>query len=293
MKIDIILITYNQEQYVAQAVESILMQRVNDDVQVRVIVADDCSQDKTLEIIKSYEEKSPFPFMYLPGESNMGHVRNYQRAFAQCTGDYALVLEGDDYWCSPKHAQDHIDFLDLHKECCLSVNGIILLWENERMFEFNPRTKDEVIYINLRQQIIKNHIGNHSSACYRTAILKTLPDIIFSSSFDDALLGIYFAQFGFIAMLKEYTTVYRKHRLGLWSGKEDKYHVQEIIRRLKVNDEIFNYKYHTFFEEALEKYKDNNKHNYTFRDFVPPIIVIILKILFPKVLINKCKKILR
>ena len=57
MQVDVVLITYNQEQYVAQAVEGILMQRVNDDVQVRVIVADDCSKDKTLEIIKSYEKK--------------------------------------------------------------------------------------------------------------------------------------------------------------------------------------------------------------------------------------------
>ena len=96
MKIDIILITYNQEQYIAQAVESILLQRVNDDVQVRVIVADDCSTDKTLEIIKSYEDKSPFPFVYLSVEDNMGHVRNYQRAFAACVGDYVAILEGDD-----------------------------------------------------------------------------------------------------------------------------------------------------------------------------------------------------
>ena len=78
MQLDILIISYNQEQYIAQAVESILMQRVSDDVQVRVIVADDCSKDNTLEIIKSYEEKSPFPFVYLAADTNLGISKNYQ-----------------------------------------------------------------------------------------------------------------------------------------------------------------------------------------------------------------------
>ena len=53
MRVDVILVSYNQENYIAQAVESILMQQVRDDVVVRIIVVDNCSTDNTLNIIKS------------------------------------------------------------------------------------------------------------------------------------------------------------------------------------------------------------------------------------------------
>ena len=97
ISVDIILVSYNQESYIRQAVESILNQQVSDGVDVRVIIADDHSDDNTLSIIAEYEKRSRFPFYYLPHENNMGMQRNYQRAFASCQGDYVMILEGDDY----------------------------------------------------------------------------------------------------------------------------------------------------------------------------------------------------
>ena len=57
MQLADLLVSYNQEQYIAQAVESILMQRVNEDVQIRVIVADDSSTDRTVDIIRDLDAK--------------------------------------------------------------------------------------------------------------------------------------------------------------------------------------------------------------------------------------------
>ena len=48
--IDIILFCYNQEQYIEQALRSIYAQELPEGVSARIIVADDCSPDKTLEI---------------------------------------------------------------------------------------------------------------------------------------------------------------------------------------------------------------------------------------------------
>ena len=231
------------------------MQRVNDDVQVRVIVADDCSTDKTLEIIKSYEKKSPFVFVYLPEEQNMGHVRNYQRAFAACDGDYICVLEGDDYWLDYLRVQKHIDFLNNHNECALSVNGIVLYWQEVDKYEkHEEESHQEISYVDLKEQILVNNIGNHSSACYRTKLIKTMPDKFYSKTFDDALIGIWCAQFGYIAKLCEYTTVYRKHGKGLWAGMSKSMQDKEIVRRLKRNDKLFSYKYHFVFADAISLY---------------------------------------
>lgn len=53
--LDIALITYNHEEFIQQALDSIFAQLVCEDIKVRLIVADDCSSDKTLEIIKNNE----------------------------------------------------------------------------------------------------------------------------------------------------------------------------------------------------------------------------------------------
>ena len=136
MKLNIVLITYNQAQYIAQALDGLIMQRLDSDVEVLVIVADDASTDDTLAIIRTYEAQSPFPFIYLPQEVNMGHVLNYKRAFAACTGDYVAILEGDDWWCNPYHLQKHLDFLDEHHECVLSANRPCRYYE--QINEFVP-----------------------------------------------------------------------------------------------------------------------------------------------------------
>lgn len=56
MKLDIVLITYNQAQYIAQALDGLIMQRVSSNVEVRVIVADDASTDDTMAIIREYAD---------------------------------------------------------------------------------------------------------------------------------------------------------------------------------------------------------------------------------------------
>ncbi|MDR1090043.1 MAG: glycosyltransferase, partial [Prevotella sp.] len=58
MKVNVILITYNHSKYIRRTLESILAQ--NTPHEVEIIVADDCSPDNTVEIIKEYQDKTPF-----------------------------------------------------------------------------------------------------------------------------------------------------------------------------------------------------------------------------------------
>lgn len=91
MKMDLdIIITYNQynqSNFIAQAMDGLLLQKLRDDINVNVIVADDSSTDDTLEIIHHYEQKMPYSFTYIPNNRNLGHVLNYRRAFEKCSGD--------------------------------------------------------------------------------------------------------------------------------------------------------------------------------------------------------------
>ena len=77
--VDVLLVTYNQERFISKAIESVLIQNVGEDVSVTIVVADDCSTDNTVDLIKAYQEKSPFPFIFLHRESNVGIASNNRR----------------------------------------------------------------------------------------------------------------------------------------------------------------------------------------------------------------------
>src|SRR4051812_30714392 len=98
----VLLVTYNHGQFVAQAVESALMQLT--DFEFEIVAVDDCSTDNTLALLKDYEGKYP-RLRVLATEKNLGISRNYQRGFAACRGEFIAVLEGDDYWVSPRKLQ--------------------------------------------------------------------------------------------------------------------------------------------------------------------------------------------
>ena len=227
--IDIILCSYNQEAYIAQALESILAQKV--DADVRVIIADDRSTDRTPQIIRQYESQSPFPFLYLNAETNLGMHANYQRAFAACHGDYIAILEGDDWWHTETHLSQHIDFLESHPRHSMSYNLIAFHWQDTgvtrpQRWIFDDR---QHLSIHLRQQISwGNQIGNLSSCVFRTRLIHKLPEEFYRLKFADWELGIMMARKGPIAMLREVTSTYRINSQGQWSAltQEEQYNSQ-------------------------------------------------------------------
>jgi len=57
MKVSVLVTTYNHEKYIAQAINSILMQQVSFDYEV--IVGEDCSADSTRDIVIDYRKRNP------------------------------------------------------------------------------------------------------------------------------------------------------------------------------------------------------------------------------------------
>ena len=271
MKVDVILVSYNQEKFIAQAMESIIMQQVDDYVDVNVLIADDCSSDATLEIIKTFEKQSPFPFLYLKNDKNLGISHNYQRAFAACDGDYIAILEGDDWWSSPNHIEQHIRFLCTHKECSMSMNTITFYAQETQKSKppYWGYGNYEVYYVDTKRQISEgNQLGNLSACAFRTSCIKQLPDSLYSISIADWMLGVMLSQQGLIALLKESTSVYRTNANSTWASLTK---AQQKARMITLADKYDNYqngKYHAYwglFKMSLSKYH--------WKDFVPPILI--------------------
>lgn len=286
MVIDIILITYNQKQFIAQAVESILMQHVDENVQVRIIVVDDCSKDNTLQIIKSYEDKSPYPFVYLPAEQNMGHVRNYQRAFAYSEGDYVAILEGDDFWTSPNHIQMQLDYLEQHHECVLTTTTPIFYNGSYDVDYYNTIKEFETIYTT-KEFLRWNRIANMSACVIRNAVLKKISSRIYEADLLDWILYIALSEYGVLVRLKQITSIYRINSGGCWTKMTDEQQNEYRCKILTSYDDLLEGKYHAEIEKTKLLLANKKSYKDVLKQYIPPMFIDLLHWIFPPIIFKK------
>jgi len=125
-KLTVLLVTYNHECYIDQALESLFRQDFSGHIEL--VVADDASNDATLARIRRHEGRDDrFVFKYLGADTNVGITRNYQRGFAACNSEFVAVLEGDDHWCSPHKLSRQVAFSRVIGNA-ICVRSNILFW---------------------------------------------------------------------------------------------------------------------------------------------------------------------
>ena len=96
-----ICVCYNQEDFITEHLESIkqVIKSFGTDVENDLIIADDCSKDRTYEIAQKWIEDNRELFRsaeVLPKEANMGTVKNIYRAVDNCKTEEFKILAGDD-----------------------------------------------------------------------------------------------------------------------------------------------------------------------------------------------------
>lgn len=124
------MVTYNQEKYIAQALESALMQRTN--FNFEIIIGEDCSTDSTGTIVREYESKYPNIICAIYQEKNVGRERNiYELTLPTCKSKYIAYLEGDDYWTDSFKLQKQVDFLEANPEYSVTFHRCKILDQEE------------------------------------------------------------------------------------------------------------------------------------------------------------------
>jgi len=114
-KVSVWMISYNQERFIAQALDSVLTQKVHFDYEI--VIGDDCSCDGTRAIIQDYILRFPGKIRPVFHEQNVGALRNaFEFTLPQCDGQYIACLEGDDYWSDTNKLQKQVDFLEANPD---------------------------------------------------------------------------------------------------------------------------------------------------------------------------------
>ena len=122
MKASVVVITYNQEAFLAETLNSVLAQQCAFDFEI--VVGEDCSTDGTRKICLDYQARYPEKIHLLLHDKNQGLVENYYQALELCRGEYIATVAGDDYWCDPLKLQKQVSFLDSHPDYALTFGAM-------------------------------------------------------------------------------------------------------------------------------------------------------------------------
>ena len=105
--LSVLICTYNQEKYISQAIESVLMQKCAEPFEI--LVGDDCSTDNTSKIADDYQSRYPNIIRVIRPNKNGGASQNFIRLANAAMGEYLSICDGDDYFLRDDVLQKQID----------------------------------------------------------------------------------------------------------------------------------------------------------------------------------------
>lgn len=225
MKVSVSIITYNHEKYIAQAIDSVLMQRTNFDYEI--IIGEDDSQDNTRAIVKEYKKHYPDKIrLFLNDRKNVIYINrrptgrwNFINNLKHARGKYIALLEGDDYWTDPYKLQKQVDLLDDHPEYAFCFHSVQMIYEDEdkEPLTFKPSRQKKVYTI---EDLLTGNFIASGSVVYRNELICEFPGWFRKTPVGDWPLYILNSLHGDIGYIDEAMEVYRIHSCGLWQSQD-------------------------------------------------------------------------
>ena len=217
MKISIITLTYGHENYIKQAIESVLMQI--GDFDMEFIIANDNSPDNTDTIIRNIittDSKAASMIQYTKHSTNLGAIANFIWALKQCQGEYIALCEGDDYWTDPYKLQKQVDFLEANNDYVLTHHDTAVVDENNNLLK---ESKLPLLY---RKDFSNAELQKGISLPTLTLFFRNVffenpvkfPNVVNGDYVLVSLLGLY-GKAKYISDIQK--ACYRVHTGGVWS----------------------------------------------------------------------------
>jgi hypothetical protein len=216
-KVSVAMITYNHGPFIAQAIESVLMQENN--FQIELVIGEDCSTDGTRDVVKKFAESRPDVIRLLLHTPNVGMHKNTQAVLDACRGEYVAFLEGDDFWTAKDKLQKQVDFLDGHPDYVMAFHRVRTFrdspgWEFEHLHPGDSCCERHTLETLLRQ-------GNPVPTCSvvaRREHLQPLPANCAHLAMTDFPRWLLLARFGDARYFNDVMGAYRVGG-GAWASK--------------------------------------------------------------------------
>ncbi|MDY5184825.1 glycosyltransferase family 2 protein [Helicobacter trogontum] len=220
----IILPTFNKKDYIAQTLDSIFMQKTTYSYQI--IIADDASNDGTLDIVRQYSLKYPKAIKILESNCNQKLFKNIVRAYEITKTEYFCVLDPDDYWIDEEKIQKALDFLEQNKEFTIYFQNTHMLYDNGETKEYIGCKEEKIStfddYLNERAIL-----GHTSSCIFRNVVFKEgLPTHLQTLQYEsnevsyrgDSFRNLIHMYKGKAMYKPQVDSIYRIHKEGIWQS---------------------------------------------------------------------------
>lgn len=212
--VSVLITTYNQKKYIADAIEGALKQKT--DFKFEILVHDDASTDGTTEIVRDYERRFPEKIVAFYEDVNMfAHCEVFIEKMLSCArGKYLAICDGDDYWIDENKLQLQFDFMEANPDFSLCAHNtkIIDLKTGKETLCFERETKELS-----RGEVIEKAgaIFHASSHFFR---LKPWFSKHGGNDMADMPRVIWCCDEGRVMCFSNVMSVYRVHSKGSWSA---------------------------------------------------------------------------
>lgn len=232
IKVSVCVVTYNQEKYIAECLDSLVSQET--DFKFEIIVGEDCSTDGTRAIVQQYVDKYPDIVKSIFHKNNVGAVENVKQVYIAAKGKYIAHMDGDDM-ALPSKLQKQFDTMEKNPQAIICSHNVSEIVENTILKNgYWNHPKGEYSYLDL---IKKLPFFAHSSKFFRVVNEVDLSKILNERNVLDIELHLYQTLYGTIIHLDEHYGIYRSG-VGITAVKQKKLNYKIISRVEKIYENL-------------------------------------------------------
>lgn len=259
------MVTYNHEDYIEQAIRSIMQQQTN--FNFKLFIGEDCSTDKTKFICEQLQTEFPDKIELILNQENLGSTQNARNTYARCyqyQPNYIALLEGDDYWTDNLKLQQQVDFLETNKDYGMCFTRFKTFDQYTKNFEDDKNGRyfkegDEIIDFNFNTFANGWHVGLQTLV-FEAKIFSV--DVIEKYQyFKDINLIIELLLNKKGACLNIFGSVYRIHDFGIYNSNT-------TMKNAELGLLCYKELYEKNQDEPLLKLKYNNFYKYYIKNLI-------------------------
>ena len=178
-KISVAMCTYNGEKFINEQLESIVKQSRQPD---ELIICDDKSSDRTIEIINEFKKGVSFNVKLIINSKRLGVSKNFEKAILNCTGDIILFSDQDDVWMENKISKIEKQFINNGNIALVYTNALLVdenlanlgytLWDS---LNFKKKDQDRFLKDPIKVLIKRNVVTGATMALNANYIKSITP----------------------------------------------------------------------------------------------------------------------
>lgn len=173
--VDVVMLAYNHEKYIVQALENILKQQTM--YRFKILIGEDRSTDNTRSIVMDYYKRYPDKISLLLWKENGGMHRNMNTLLKMCKAKYVAFCEGDDYWTDMSKIEKQVSFLEENQDYIGTAHNVRCVDEGGQLLhrDFSAYWIRESYIYDSKNAFNRELAGQTASLLYRNIWLD-MPD---------------------------------------------------------------------------------------------------------------------